>query len=390
MAIERVREIFADEVSQQPLPGRFRHPFAHERDADGLAAAHSREQPVHRVPQRRRVPFDELDRGQHLAMPRGLEKPHVRHIGVDHVHAVEVDTPAAQPPAELPRHDEVRDERDRAAVIQKKIVPEVGREVRLHDEVRRLAVRREDPADRRHGRAEHDGVADGGHGGGGQHQDDDQRANRQADQRHAAEDTGRHCHRRRHGNHGGLDRAAIAPEEDIGHPLEETCLCDHGDEQRQPEDEQHRVGVHEVVQAAEGQDMQPQPARPPETGQLDMPRRGTQSAERSDDDEEHPVGQRILVDLISERAEDEQRQDRRQDLGAQQPQRHRDRAAGDEDRHGHRGASQHEQRGRQHHGGRPVRGRRRWRWLAFLESGHAAVRIGTMRLSIRDGARVVV
>jgi hypothetical protein len=117
--------------------------------------------------------------------------------------------------------------------------------------------------------------------------------------------------------------------------------------------------VHQIVESVEGQDMQPQPARPAERRELDVPRRGAQSAERRDDDEEHPVGQGILVDLISERSEQEQREDRGQNFGAEQGDRHRDGAAGDQDRRRHRGAAQHEQPRRQHHRGGPVRSRRR-------------------------------
>ena len=61
----------------------------------------------------------------------------------------------------------------------------------------------------------------------------------------------------------------------------------------------------------------------PLLGDLDVPRRRRQPAERRDDDQQHPVGERVLVDLVAERSEEEQAEDRGQDFGREQPDRHR-------------------------------------------------------------------
>ena len=60
-------------------------------------------------------------------------------------------------------------------------------------------------------------------------------------------------------------------------------------------------------------------ATQPCCGDLDMPRRRRQPEERRDDDQQHPVGQRVLVDLVPERAEEEEPEDRREHFGGEQP-----------------------------------------------------------------------
>ena len=63
-------------------------------------------------------PSIELDRRQHLAVARRLKKAHVRGVGVDDVHLVEVDALPAEPAAQLPGDDEVAGDRRRRAVAQ--------------------------------------------------------------------------------------------------------------------------------------------------------------------------------------------------------------------------------------------------------------------------------
>ena len=76
-----------------------------------------------------------------------------------------------------------------------------------------------------------------------------------------------------------------------------------------PENEEHRVGVDQIVEPAERQQMLPRPAPPAGFGDLRVPLGRRQAAECRDDDQQHPVGQRVLVDLVFERAEDEQPED---------------------------------------------------------------------------------
>ena len=52
---------------------------------------------------------------------------------------------------------------------------------------------------------------------------------------------------------------------------------------------------------------------------LDVPRGRRQAREGRDDDAQHPVRQRVLVDLVAERSEDEQPEDRRHHLGGEEP-----------------------------------------------------------------------
>ena len=118
----------------------------------------------------------------------------------------------------------------------------------------------------------------------------------------------------------------VAAEQEEGDAFEQPRLRDDRDEERQAEDEQHRVGVDQIVEAAERQQVLPDPGAPAVLRDLDVPRGGRQPAERRDDDEQHAVGQRILVDLIPEGAEEEEPEDRRQHLGRQQPERHRRRS----------------------------------------------------------------
>ena len=223
------------------------------------------------------------------------------------------------------------------------------REVRLHDQVRRLAVRQPDPADRRHGRADHDGVAHGRRGRRGQHQDDHQRADRQANHRHAVEDPRGDGDEGGDGQDGGKNQALIAPEQEEREALEQPALRDDRDEQRQAEDKEHRVGVHELVEAGERQQVLPDPLSQAVLRDLEVPRRRRQAGERRDDDHQHAVGQRVLVDLVLERSKEKQPKNRREHLGGEQPHRHRVDAGGDDDGGCSDCAAADEPAARQHH-----------------------------------------
>ena len=124
--IERVGEILADEMPEQLLPHRLGHRFVHQRDPDRLAAADPREQPRLGRPELRRGSLDQLDRRQHLTVTRRLEEAHVGDVGVNHVHRLEIDAPAAQALADLRRHDDIGHHRDGAAVVEEESFPRCG------------------------------------------------------------------------------------------------------------------------------------------------------------------------------------------------------------------------------------------------------------------------
>ena len=106
-------------------------------------------------------------------------------------------------------------------------------------------------------------------------------------------------------------------------------LRDDRDEERQAEDEEHRVGVN---RARPGRETTAGAARI----QATIP--GRQSRCASSDvgspqnvatmTSEHPVGERVLVDLVPERSEDEQPEDGREHFRRQQPERQWRDAAG--------------------------------------------------------------
>ena len=106
------------------------------------------------------MPFDELDRRQHLAVARRLEKPDVFGLGVDDVHPLEIDAVARQLLAQVPGDDQIAGNRDRGAVPKEEGAAKEWMKVRLHDQVGRLAVGQPHAADRRDGRADHHGEHD--------------------------------------------------------------------------------------------------------------------------------------------------------------------------------------------------------------------------------------
>ena len=277
-----------------------------------------------------------------------LEKPHVFDIGVQDVQLLERDALAPELPPQLTGHDQIAGDGDGAAIHKEKRVRQVRRQVRLHDQVRRLAVGEPHSADRRHRRAYHDGVPDRGYRRGREHQDDDQRSNRQADHRDAAQNARHerdhrcHCDDRRH------DEAVEPPQQEERQAFEQPGLSDHRHHERQAQDEQHRVGVNQVVESVKRQQVRGNPDAPPLPRDFGVPRGRRKPAERRDDDEEHPVGQRVLVNLVPEGSEDEQPQDGGQHLGRQQPERNRRRAAEDQNGSGSNNAGRDKPPPRQH------------------------------------------
>ena len=197
--------------------------------------------------------LDQLDGRQHFAVPRRLQKPDVFGVRVEDVHGVEVDPLSRELPAEVARDDEIGDDGDRTAIAEKEHPAEMRIEIRFHDQVGRLAVRQPHAAHRRHRRADHHRLKNRLLRRGGEHQDDDKRPDRQPDHRHAVENARRECDDRGHRNNRGQDRAAVAPKQKEGHPFEHAGLRDDGDEKRQAEDEEHRVGMNQVVQPVERQ-----------------------------------------------------------------------------------------------------------------------------------------
>ena len=95
----------------------------------------------------------------------------------------------------------------------------------------------------------------------------------------------------------GKDPAAVAAQQRERQALEHARLRDDRHEERQPEDEQHRVEMNQIVEAGEGQQMRARPRPGAMLRDLGVPRRRRQPAEGRDDDEQHAVGQRVLVDL---------------------------------------------------------------------------------------------
>ena len=78
----------------------------------------------------------------------------------------------------------------------------------------------------------------------------------------------------------GKDGTAVTPKEEEGDAFEQPRLGDDRDEQRQTEDEQHRVGIDQLVEAFEGKEMMAGPSVPPAHGDLSMPCRCRQLGER--------------------------------------------------------------------------------------------------------------
>ena len=116
MAVEAVRELLADEVAEQHRRvGCGTSARISAMPSDSPMRSRSMTPPAPAV-EDRRVAFDELHRRHHLAVPRRLEEPHVRGVGVDDVHVVEIDALARKPPAQLPGDHQIARHGGRRAV----------------------------------------------------------------------------------------------------------------------------------------------------------------------------------------------------------------------------------------------------------------------------------
>ena len=82
---------------------------------------------------------------------------------------------------------------------------------------------------------------------------DHQRPNGQANHGDAAENGRRDRHECGHRNGRRQNRALIAAQQGKRNALQEARLGNHGHEKCQAQNEEHRIGVDQVVQAPEGQ-----------------------------------------------------------------------------------------------------------------------------------------
>ena len=138
--------------------------------------------------------------------------------------------------------------------------------------------------------------------------------------------------------------------------FEQSRLGDDRHEERQAEDEQHRVGVDQVVEAVERQQVAAAPRHHPPRGNLGMPApRWPVRQNVATMIEQHPVGEGVLVDLVPERAEQEEAENGDEHLHREQPERKCRDTTGQQAPPAP-ARSQQETRARQHHdGGRRLR-----------------------------------
>ena len=141
--------------------------------------------------------------------------------------------------------------RNRGTVDQEEGIPQARIQIRLHDQIGRFAIRQPDTADRGHRGADHDRVANVSDRRRRQQQDDDQRPNGEPDHRDAVKDPGGEGHHCGHRNDGGQNCSPIAAQQGKGEPFQQTGLSNHRNEERQAENEQHGVGVDQIIQAVE-------------------------------------------------------------------------------------------------------------------------------------------
>ena len=78
--------------------------------------------------------------------------------------------------------------------------------------------------------------------------------------------------------------------------------------------------MDQIVEAVECQQVLADPEQPPVLSDFHVPGGGRQGDERREDDERHPVSQRVLVNLKPEGAEREEPEDCREDFRGEQPQ----------------------------------------------------------------------
>ncbi len=327
MAVQRGSQLLGDVMAQQELADFPRQIGVDERSPERLSLLQIADNRGSLSLKIGSVRLDELHRRQHFAVPRRLQKPHVFCIGIEHVHAIHIDPLPGKVLPEMAGDDQVRDDGNRPAISKKEHAAEMRIEVRLHDQVRRLAVGQPYPADRRDGRANHHRLQDRLLRGRCEHEDDHERADGEPDHRHAVENARRKCDDGSYGNDGGKDRAVVAPQQEERNPFEHARLGNYGDEKCQAEDEEHRVGVNQVVEPVKRQHVRAHPGRPARGCYLAMPLRRLEAGERGHDDQGHAVGEGVFVDLVFERAEGKETQDCGEHLDCQERYRQRSGAA---------------------------------------------------------------
>ena len=86
VAIKSVGQFFGDEVPEQQPACRLAHVFVDHGQAERFAAADPGDYRFAPRIGRARMGFDEFHLREHLTVPGGLKKAHVRSVGVDDVH----------------------------------------------------------------------------------------------------------------------------------------------------------------------------------------------------------------------------------------------------------------------------------------------------------------
>jgi hypothetical protein len=286
------------------------------------------------------VILEQLYRRDDLAVPGGLQEADAAEVGVQQVEPGHVDVRAAKAPAQVPRHHHVAGHRAGQAVAQEESVGQVGLagrgpQVGLHDEVRRLAVGQPHAAHGGHHRAEHHREAHRFERRVGEEHDHHQRPDGEPDHRDAVEDAGGERHHRGYGDGRRQDVAPVSLEQKEDDALQEPRLRDYRHEQGEAEDEQHGIGMDQVVEAVPGQQMlareRPQ-GDPSLVGDRAAQVRGgpPDADEGGDDHHRHAVGEGVLVDAVAKRTEGKQADDGGKDFGGQQRDRQPDQAADDQ------------------------------------------------------------
>ena len=220
--------------------------------------------------------------------------------------------------------------------------------VRLHDQVGRLAVGQPHAAHRGDGRADHHGEHDDPARQGPQHENDHEGPDRQPDHRDAVENPRDKGHHGGHRHHGRQNGPVEPPQQEQRDAFQHPRLRDDRDEERQAEDEEHRVGVNQLIEAAIRQEVRARPHPPTRFGNLGVPLRRSEPAEGRHDHQQHSVGQGVLVQLVFEGTEQEQREDGREHFDRQQPHRKRRDPSGCQDHGGNERAAEHEPAAGQH------------------------------------------
>src|SRR5689334_18656077 len=105
-------------MAQQALADGLGYPLPDQREAQRIAAPQALQYKFGPAAQFSGVVFYEFNRGDHLAVTRRLKKSHVLGVGIDHIHSLEIDLPAAQSLPYMPGHNQIARYRDGCAIEQ--------------------------------------------------------------------------------------------------------------------------------------------------------------------------------------------------------------------------------------------------------------------------------